>query len=162
MRSGDGALARLPLVAAGCTVNGCSRADQSWRTSAANVPSSSLFRVFFPNWATCPSLPPSPSPPPSESFRDHLRSLIVRIDMSTMIARLIVIENDHVGLSLFWKREKEREKDHLWDAPSARILCKKEPQLALLLQNYILQTPAIYNGAYAWMRFHPRDEGPYS
>lgn len=44
-RSGDGAAARLPLGAAGRTVNGCSRADQSRRPSAANVPSAD---VAFP------------------------------------------------------------------------------------------------------------------
>lgn len=42
-RSGDGAAARLPLAAAGRTVNGCGRADQSRCISAANIPPTSLF-----------------------------------------------------------------------------------------------------------------------
>lgn len=69
MSSGDGAAARFPLVAAGRTVNGCSRVGQSRRIGAANVPSDVAFpsSFFFPLELSDPST----SPPPRGSSHDH-------------------------------------------------------------------------------------------
>lgn len=76
-RSGDGAAARLPLAAAGRTVNGCGRAGQSRRTSAANVlPRRSLPRLQFFFFSNCPS----PFPPPGRYLRADRFAIADRTD----------------------------------------------------------------------------------